>query len=86
MLTHASKWSDDMRTGGGVIVTDDMGIFRTRIAIAPLREPENRRDLEVIVDTGSAYNWVPRSILEELGVEVRTVERFETANGDVLDD
>lgn len=62
-----------------------MGIFRTRIEIAPLREPENRRDLEVMVDTGSAYNWVPRSILEELGIEARTVERFETANGDVLE-
>jgi predicted aspartyl protease len=66
-------------------VTDEMGIFRTRIEIAPLREPENRREVEVMVDTGSAYNWVPRPILEGLGIQVQTVERFETASSEVLE-
>ena len=34
-----------------------------------------------MVDTGSEYNWVPRSILEELGVESVRTDRFETADG-----
>jgi predicted aspartyl protease len=69
----------------GVTVIDKMGIFRTRIEFAPLREPENRRAVEAMVDTGSAYNWVPRPMLEELGIEVQRVERFETANGTVME-
>ena len=65
---------------------DDMGIFRTTIEVAPLTRPEARRQLhDVMVDTGSEYNWVPRAILEELGVEAVRVDRFETADGRVLE-
>ena len=63
----------------------DMGIFRTRIAIAALAAPDERREIEAMVDTGSEYNWVPRSLLERLDVVVQRVERFETANGQVLE-
>lgn len=36
---------------------DDMGIFRTTIAIAPLARPSERLELtDVMVDTGSEYN------------------------------
>ena len=34
---------------------------------------------DVMVDTGSEYNWVPRTLLEELGVEPERIDRFETA-------
>jgi predicted aspartyl protease len=64
---------------------DDMGIFRTTVAFAPLAQPDNRRELEVRVDTGSEYNWVPRTVLAELGVEPQGVESFETADGRVLE-
>ena len=64
---------------------DDMGIFRTTIAIAPWHDPERRAKLaDVMVDTGSEYNWIPRPVLEELGVQVDRSERFETADGRVL--
>ncbi len=38
-----------------------------------------------MVDTGSEYNWVPRPLLEELGVTLERTDRFETADGRVLE-
>ena len=65
---------------------DDMGIFRTTIAIATLARPHDRRTLnDVMVDTGSEYNWIPRHVLHELGVEAQRIDRFETADGRVLE-
>lgn len=65
---------------------DDMGIFRTTIAVAHLAQPRDRRTLpDVIVDTGSEYNWVPRQLLQELGIEPERVDLFETADGRVLE-
>lgn len=63
-----------------------MGTFRTTIEIAPLHDAMNRRTLiDVMVDTGSEYNWVPAALLHDLGVTpVRTV-RFETADGRILE-
>ena len=65
---------------------DDMGIFRTTISIASLSSPSKRRDLaDVMVDTGSEYNWIPSELLVEMGVEPVRIERFETADGRVLE-
>lgn len=65
---------------------DDMGIFRTTVAVAHLARPEDRRELtDVIVDTGSEYNWMPRRLLETLGVRPERVDRFRTADGRVLE-
>ena len=65
---------------------DDMGIFRTNISVAALASPDRRRDLtDVMVDTGSEYNWVPRDVLLDLGVAPVRIDRFETADGRVLE-
>ena len=65
---------------------DDMGIFRTTVGIAALAAPERRRELpDVMVDTGSEYNWIPSEILIDLGVTPVRVDRFETADGRVLE-
>lgn len=65
---------------------DDMGIFRTTIGVAPLPRPHDRRELrDIMVDTGSEYNWIPRALLEELGVAVERTDRFETAAGRILE-
>ena len=65
---------------------DDMGIFRTTIGVAHVARPAERRELtDVMVDTGSEYNWIPRSVLEELGIEAVRIDRFETADGRVLE-
>lgn len=64
----------------------DMGTFKTRIRVAHIGRPDVVRDLDgVMVDTGSEYNWIPRTILLDLGIEPQRVERFETADGRVLE-
>ena len=65
---------------------DDMGIFRTSIEIAPLSEPERRRALhDVMVDTGAEYSWIPAAELIEIGIAPVRIDRFETADGRVLE-
>lgn len=67
-------------------MVDDMGIFRTTLGIAALAAPERRRELfDVMVDTGSEYNWIPSEVLLELGVAPARIDRFETADGRVLE-
>ena len=65
---------------------DDMAIFRTTISVVAPASPDRRRDLtDVMVDTGGEYNWVPRDVLVDLGVAPVRIDRFETADGRVLD-
>ena len=64
----------------------DMGIFRTTIEVATLAQPDRRLRVEsVMVDTGSEYSWLPRELLAELGVVPVRVDRFETADGRILE-
>jgi predicted aspartyl protease len=65
---------------------DPMGILRTTIEIAPLHDPEARRMLRnVMADTGSGYNWAPAALLHEIGVTPVRTDRFETADGRILE-
>jgi clan AA aspartic protease len=65
---------------------DDMGIFRTTVEIAPWQDHARRAVLQdVMVDTGSEFSWVPRTVLEQLGVSPVRVERFESADGRILE-
>jgi predicted aspartyl protease len=65
---------------------DAMGIFRTTLGIAALASPDDRRELVgVMVDTGSEYNWIPSEILVDLGVSPVRIDRFETADGRILE-
>src|SRR2546430_15055165 len=68
------------------ISMDDMGIFRTTIAIEnPAARGTTREIVDVMVDTGSEYTWVPRGILESLGLASERTARFQTADGRVLE-
>jgi predicted aspartyl protease len=65
---------------------DDMGIFRTTIEIAGLEAGAPRLQLaDVMVDTGSEYNWIPAEQLRHIGVRPVRVDRFETADGRILE-
>ena len=67
-------------------MVDDMGIFRTTLGVSALTSPDRRRELsDVMVDTGSEYNWIPSEILIELGVSPVRIDRFEAADGRVLE-
>lgn len=60
----------------------DMGTFRTDIL---LESAEHRGETRVVpdalVDTGSEYTWVPRDVLESLGIRHERMQRFVVADG-----
>src|SRR2546426_12697904 len=65
---------------------DDVGVFRMTIEIQnwELRGP--RRALpETLVDTGSEFTWIPRRVLEELGIRAQRRQAFEVADGRRID-
>lgn len=61
-----------------------MSTFRYPIAIG---SPDGTRFevVEALVDTGSSYTWVERSVLERLGVRPRFRRQFETADGRIIE-
>jgi predicted aspartyl protease len=64
----------------------DVGIFRTTLSVANLVAPDRRHVLEdVMVDTGSEYNWVAADVLRALDITPVRRDRFETADGRVLE-
>lgn len=64
----------------------DMGTFRTSIAVEnPARRGALRPVTDVLVDTGSELTWIPRHILEELGILPERRYKFVLADGRVLE-
>ena len=65
---------------------DDMGIFRTTIELAPWTDHDKRVTItDVMVDTGTEYSWFPESVLATLGVTPVRIDRFETADGRIVE-
>ena len=63
-----------------------VGLFRTTIEIESLERRGTRRSLsDVLVDTGSEFTWIPRDILQELGVVARRRQAFVVADGRRID-
>ena len=42
------------------------------------------QQVELLVDTGSTYTWVPRSLLEDLSIKPSTTRNFRTIDGRTL--
>src|SRR5213595_2375434 len=63
-----------------------MSLFRTTVHVSPegVREPQATFD-EVLVDTGSEFNWFPAAALDALGIARQERERFETADGRIIE-
>ena len=66
-------------------MSDDMGTFRTTVE---LEHHVHRGRLvavrDVLVDTGAEATWIPRQVLEQLGVTVERSEMYQMADGRVL--
>lgn len=66
-------------------IMGDVGILRTTIGVESHQRRGDVRELpETLVDTGSEYTWIPRDVLESLGVGVERAQRFRTADGRVV--
>ena len=61
---------------------DDVGVFRTTIEVQNLDMRGPRHALPVtLVDTGGEFTWIPRRVLEELGIRAQRKQAFEVADG-----
>jgi len=60
---------------------DDMGLFRTTIGVESLARGEVRDVADALVDTGSELTWIPRAVLESIGVAVERQRAFIAADG-----
>ena len=65
---------------GGSTSDSDVGNFRVPIQVAR-RDSERFAALTALVDTGSTYTWVPRDVLEGLGMAPEREWPFELADG-----
>jgi len=63
-----------------------MGTFYTGCRIENVSERSKRAAiLKLLVDTGSEYTWIPREVLEELGVIPQRKQGFIVADGRRID-
>ena len=62
-------------------------VGETYITVRLRRHPSDERyeELRLLVDTGSTYSWIPREILERLGVKATGRRRFKTISGAVVE-
>lgn len=59
-----------------------MGTLRTTVGIQNLSQRGAIHQLpETIVDTGSEHTWIPRKVLEALGIPVERRQKFIVADG-----
>lgn len=58
-----------------------MGQFSVRVTIAHPSDPGRRTEVDLLVDTGATLTWVPRDILEKLGVPRLRRRSFLVADG-----
>ncbi|HKI94019.1 MAG TPA: hypothetical protein VJ992_01890 [Gemmatimonadales bacterium] len=67
-------------------MNDEMGTVRIDIEIEnPLRAGVRNGLSNVLVDTGAELSWIPRDVLDVLGVERYTRWRFRQADGTALE-
>ena len=61
-----------------------MGVFRVRVQVFAMGNPDQREELEVVVDTGAARTVLPRAIAERLGVRPESRQTFRMVNGETI--
>jgi predicted aspartyl protease len=60
----------------------DVGIFRTTIGIEHVSQPGQIHEIaDTLVDTGSEFTWIPRALLESLGIRPARRQGFVVADG-----
>ena len=46
-----------------------MGMFEVNVKLANLAAPTQTEEVSLLVDTGATLSWIPRALLEKLGVK-----------------
>ena len=63
-----------------------MGVFYTDAIVSNVKDEKRNVHIPgLLVDTGAESSWIPRSLLESIGVERRKKDQhFQMANGQVI--
>lgn len=62
-----------------------MGMFEVKVKLANLAAPSRTEEVSLLVDTGATLSWIPRTILEKLGVHAFSRLPFTLADGHRLE-
>lgn len=62
-----------------------MGQFSVRVTVAHLTDAARAAEVELIVDTGATLRWLPRRIIEQLGVPRLRRRSFMVADGRAIE-
>jgi len=58
-----------------------MGLFDVKVKLSNLAAPCRTEEISLLVDTGATLSWIPRTILEKLGVKALSQLPFSLADG-----
>ena len=62
-----------------------MSHVKVRAKVWNIEDPSKFREVEMLVDTGSTYTILPRSLLEELGVKPIGKRKLKLADGRIIE-
>ena len=58
-----------------------MGMFEVKVKLASLTAPGRTEEVSLLVDTGATLSWIPREVLQKLGVKALSRLPFSLADG-----
>jgi len=62
-----------------------MGLFDVKVKLASLSAPARTEEISLLVDTAATLSWIPREILQRLGVAPVSRLPFTLADGRTLE-
>lgn len=62
-----------------------MGLMVLALDVAAPHDPDRRETVDSLVDSGAIYSFVPRPVLERLGVVAHGRQRFRLADGRAIE-
>ena len=62
-----------------------MGLTVVELDVANPADLARRESVEFLVESGATYSFVPRAVLERLGIAPHSRQRFRLADGSIID-
>jgi len=70
---------------GTVAIVAAMGLTVLNLEVANPAALERREEVEFLVDSGAVYSFVPRAVLERLGIQAHSRQVFRLADGSTIE-
>lgn len=62
-----------------------MGLTMLVLDVAAPHDPDRRENVDFLIDSGAVYSFVPRAVLQRLGVAPHGRQRFRVADGSTIE-